>query len=118
MSPILRPLSELAVITRADAHAAGLDDQAIARKLRRGEWNRVRHGSYMAADLWAQLDDRDRQRARAVAVSRRSRSLHAWSHVTSLAHLAQPLWDLPLDRVHVTRFDGRAGRSAAGFVKH
>lgn len=118
MPATLRPLNELAIITRPDAHAAGLDDQAIARKIRCGDWYRVRHGSYMAADLWRQLDDRDRHRARAVAVSRRWNSPHAWSHVTALAHFGQPLWDLPLDLAHVTRLDGRAGRVAAGVAQH
>ena len=29
-----------------------------------------------------------------------------------------PVWDLPLDEVHLTRTDGRAGRRAAGIAQH
>lgn len=118
MHSTLRPLHELAVITRPDALAAGLDDQAIARKVRSGDWQRIRHGSYMARELWQQLDERDRHRAMAVAVTRRAACRHAWSHVTALAELGVPLWEQPLDSVHLTRFDKRAGRRAAGVVQH
>lgn len=114
----LRPLHELAVITRPAALAHGLDDQAIRRKLRSGEWNSVRHGSYMARELWSQLDERDRHRAIALAVSSRAGCVHTWSHVTAVAQLGMPLWGLPLDVVHLTRFDGRVGRRAAGVAQH
>ncbi len=117
MVSTLRPLHELAVVTRAQALAEGWTDEAIRRQLRSGEWRRIRHGSFMASHLWDQLDEIDRHRARAVAVSRRAGCEHAWSHVTALAQLGMPVWGMPLEAVHVTRFDGRCGRRG-GVVQH
>ncbi|MGH3348680.1 MAG: type IV toxin-antitoxin system AbiEi family antitoxin domain-containing protein [Nocardioides sp.] len=114
----LRPLDELGVITRAQALREGLDDRAIRRALKRGDWVALRHGAYVDAARWQELDERNRHRATAVAVSSRAGAEHVWSHVTALAHLQQPLWEVPLDCVHVTRFDGRAGRRSAGVVQH
>ena len=110
MTSALRPLHELAVITRAQALAEGWTDEGIRRQLRSGAWRRIRHGSYMDSDLWDQLGDINRHRARAIAVSRRAGGPHAWSHTTALTHLGMPVWGLPLDHVHITRFDGRCGR--------
>lgn len=110
MTPALRPLHELAVITRAQALAEGWTDEAIRRQLKSGAWRRIRHGSYMVGELWEQLDDIDRHRALAVAASSRAGCSHAWSHVTALVQLGMPSWGLPLDAVHLTRFDGRCGR--------
>jgi hypothetical protein len=114
----LRPLNELGVITRAQALREGMDDRAIRRALKRGDWVPLRHGSYADRARWQSLDPRDRHRATAVAVSARAFADHAWSHATALAHLGQPLWELDLDCVHVTRFDGRGGRRQAGVVQH
>ena len=40
------------------------------------------------------------------------------SHVTAAVAHDVPIWDLPLDEVHLTRTDGRAGRRAAGIAQH
>jgi hypothetical protein len=112
-----RPLHDLAVATRAELLAAGWTDGEIRRQLARGTLKRVRHGSYIDASLWSELDERDRHRATALAVSRRAGCDHAWSHVTALAHLGMPLWGLGLDTVHLTRFDGRCGRRG-GVAQH
>lgn len=104
--------------TRADALADGLNDRAIAKKLASGDWHRVRQGAYIALVLWDELDDVDRHRVVALAVSRRAQCAHAWSHATALAQLGMPIWGQSLDDVHLTRFDGRAGRREAGVVQH
>ena len=40
------------------------------------------------------------------------------SHVTAAVAHDVPIWDLPLEEVHLTRTDGRAGRREAGIVQH
>ena len=64
------------------------------------------------------LDEVDRHRVRSRAVLRKARSEGVLSHVSALAEYGAPFWDLPLDDVHLTRFDQRAGRREAGVCQH
>jgi hypothetical protein len=103
---------------RREALAIGVDDRHLARAIRAKVIHRVRHGTYVLSEQWTPLDAIGRHLIRAKAVLRTANSELALSHITALAVLGAPLWDLPLDEVHVTRLDGRAGRREAGIAQH
>ncbi len=96
----------------------GYDDNAIADKIQQKEWYRVRQGGYFLTDLWNQLDDIGQHLVRSRMVSRTCRVPHALSHTTAVAHHGAPLWDVDLGDVHLTRTDGRSGRSGSGVRQH
>jgi hypothetical protein len=106
------------IFLRKDAIQLGYDDRALNRALRSSQIHRVRHGAYVFAELWAALDDPGRHLLRARAALRTARSPVALSHTTALTALGAPIWDLPLNEVHLTRLDGRAGRREAGVRQH
>ena len=103
---------------RRDALALGYSDRGLARAVRARAIHRVRHGAYVFADQWQRLDEKGRHLLRAMAVLRTAHSAVALSHVTALLMMGVPIWDLPLDDVHLTRVDGRAGRRHAGVAQH
>ncbi len=109
---------ERGVFTRKEARDLGCNDAAVARAIKAGRWKRVRRGAFTFADTWHALDDVARHRILARAVVRNARCEVALSHISALTEFAAPVWDLPLDQVHVTRFDARAGRREAGVVQH
>jgi hypothetical protein len=106
------------IFLRREALGAGIDDPHLARAVRAKVVHRVRHGTYVMGEHWASLDDVGRHLIQAKAVLRTANSPLALSHTTALALLGAPLWDLPLDEVHVTRLDARAGRREAGVAQH
>ena len=103
---------------RRDALAAGLDDDDLARALRAGSIHRVRHGAYALKEHWNQLDAIAQHRLRSLAVLRSSRTKLVVSHISAVVAMGAPLWDLPLDEVHVARLDGRANRHGSGVRQH
>ena len=119
MNELLQQISDPhGIFLRREALAAGIDDRALARALRAKVIHRVRHGTYVLSEQWAPLDAVGRHLLRARGVLRTANTELALSHVTALALLGAPLWDLPLGEVHVTRLDGRAGRREAGIAQH
>jgi hypothetical protein len=103
---------------RRELLALGYDDNAIAAKVRAGEWVRVRQGGYFLTALWNELDEVDRHLVRSRMVSRACRVPHVLSHTTAVLHHAANTWDLDLADVHVTRDDARSGRAKAGVRQH
>ncbi len=119
MSDELRSIcDEHGIFLRREAIALGYDDRALARARARGQIHRLRHGSYVFADQWQGLDDQGQHLLRARAVLRTAKTEVALSHTSALIVMGAPLWDLPLDDVHLTRLDGRAGRREAGVAQH
>ncbi len=106
------------IFLRREALSIGIDDRGLARAVRAKVIHRVRHGTYVLGEQWAPLDEVGRHLIRAKGVLRTANSELALSHTTALALLGAPTWDLPLDEVHVTRLDGRAGRREAGVAQH
>jgi hypothetical protein len=104
--------------TRPQALADGYDDKAIRRALRAAQWTRIRQGVYTYPDLWTQADARARHRALAHAVASRLGDRVVLSHVSAAERHGLDLWDVDLDRVHLTRLDGATGRTEAGIVHH
>lgn len=106
------------VLLRSDLLREGYDDRAIRRRLRRGEWRRLRAGAYLPTPAWEAMSERDRHRCRARAVLVAARTPVVLSHASALQEYDTPAWRVPLDDVHVSRPDGRAGRRDAGVVQH
>lgn len=98
--------------------ADGWNDRAIARQVSAGAWVRVRHGAYLPAPIWEQLDQTARHGARARAVQLQASTDVVLSHVSGLPEYDAPTWGLDLDEVHVTRKDGKVGRREAGVCQH
>ncbi|WP_300377108.1 type IV toxin-antitoxin system AbiEi family antitoxin domain-containing protein [Nocardioides sp.] len=106
------------VMLRKQLLAAGYDDKAIARRVKGGEWVKIRHGAYTEAATWNALDEAGRHALAARAVVAQSRTKVVVSHVSGLPFLGAPTWGIDLDLVHVTREDGKAGRSEGGVRQH
>jgi len=104
--------------TRAEAREFGYSDRAVASMRRTGMWHRFRRGAYTFTDLWTAMTDIERHQVRSHAVLRSLGSTVALSHVSGLIEHGIATWALPLDRVHVTRLDGGAGRVEGDVVHH
>lgn len=115
----LRALAEgVGYFTTAQAREAGYGDRDIARMVRGRVWHRFRRGYFSFSDLWTALDEVGRHHVRSHAV------LNSLGHAVALSHVSGAIthgiatWDVPLDRVHVTRLDGGAGRIERDVVHH
>lgn len=104
--------------TRGEADEAGYDDRAVAAMVRSRVWTRFRRGYYAFTDEWTALDDVGKHRVRSRAVLRSLGPSVVLSHVSAVIAHGIDVWGVPLDRVHVTRLDGGAGRDEAGVVHH
>lgn len=90
----------------------------MAACMRAGLWRRIRRGYYVFADTWAELDAVGRHLVRCRCVLDSLGPTAALSHVSGAVAHGMSTWDLSLERVHVTRLDGGAGRAEAGVVHH
>ncbi|NYE37763.1 hypothetical protein F4692_002896 [Nocardioides cavernae] len=119
MDDPLRAISaELGFFTRAHAREAGYDDRVIAREARAGRWLRIRRGYYTFPDTWSAASAEERHLLVCRTVLDSLGGKVALSHTSGcLAHQVD-VWGIPLDRIHVTRLDGGAGRIEAGVVHH
>ncbi|UMG91938.1 type IV toxin-antitoxin system AbiEi family antitoxin domain-containing protein [Nocardioides sp. TF02-7] len=116
---VMRALTrECGFFTRAEARAAGYDDRDIARKVRQGEWTRFRRGFYALTAEWTALTPVGQHKVRSRAVLRSLGDSVALSHVSGVICHGIDVWGIPLDRVHVTRLDGGAGRVEGDVVHH
>ena len=106
------------VVLRRELLAEGYTDQQIRALVKRGVLARIRHGAYTDADLWRRLDPAGRHRLLIRAVLKRAHPATVVTHVSAAVERGAPVWGIPLDAVHVTRTDGKAGRREAGVVHH
>lgn len=106
------------IMLRRDLLGQGYDDRAIHRRLKSGEWVRIRQGAYVTTGSWQALDRAGRHALLARAVVAQAKTGIVVSHASGLPFHDAPTWGIPLDAVHVTRTDGRAGRSEAGIRQH
>ncbi|NEK85523.1 type IV toxin-antitoxin system AbiEi family antitoxin domain-containing protein [Blastococcus saxobsidens] len=89
---------------RRDALATGWSDAELARALRAGELTRLRRGAYVDGALPTAPAARHAQLVEAtVSLLRRPAVV---GHQSAAVLLGLPLWDVPLERVHVTRPPG------------
>lgn len=104
--------------TRAEALDAGVTDKQIAALVRSGEWVRFRRGYYAHGEEWRGLGDVGQHRVRSRAVVHSLGPAVVLSHVSAAVELGLVTWGQRLDRVHVTRLDGGAGRLEGDVVHH
>ena len=118
MDPLRAICLELAFFTRAHAREAGLDNRAMAAELKAGRWRRMRRGYYTFPDIWAAASPEERHLMLCRAVLDSLGDKVALSHGSGCIAHDIDTWQLPLDRVHVTRLDGGAGRIDRDVVHH
>lgn len=106
------------VFLRREALGLGYTDRVIARLVKGGVIQPVRHGAYVPTDIWLELDEGQQHYLRARAAYRTANTEVVLSHTSSLMHFQPEHWELPLDDVHLTRTDGRTGRKEAGVRQH
>ncbi len=118
MDPLSYLCDTVGSFTRAQARDVGYDDKAIAYAVRAQMWHRIRRGCYTEAHRWWPLDEVGRHRIRTRAVLVSLDSPVAVSHVSAAVEHGIASWGVSLDRVHVTRLDGAAGRIEGDVVHH
>ncbi len=118
MDPLRFQCETVGFFTRAFAREVGYDDKAVIRMMRGGIWFRFRRGYYSFTDLWNGHNDLERHRIRSRAVLHSLGPAVALSHVSGLVAHGVDVWDVPLERVHVTRLDGGAGCIERDLVHH
>ncbi|MER6971547.1 type IV toxin-antitoxin system AbiEi family antitoxin domain-containing protein [Nocardioides sp. NPDC000445] len=96
----------------------GYAKRDITRMTRSGEWHRIRRGAYAPGATWLEFDEVARHQVRSRAVMRSLGDAVALSHTSAVVAHGIDIWNLPLDRVHVTRLDGGAGRIEGDVVHH
>jgi hypothetical protein len=99
MSDAVDPMDDL--LLRRDAVALGRSDDELARLLRAGELNRLRRGAYVGSAQPESEAARHRLLIRATVAGLRRPAVV--SHQSAAVLHGLPLWDVSLDRVHVTR---------------
>jgi hypothetical protein len=98
-------------VLRPDALVEGWSDPEIARLLRSGAWTRLRRGAYLTGAAPAEAAERHRLLVHATLATLRRPAVV--SHQSAAVLLGLPLWDVPLDKVHITRRPpGYSGSSA------
>jgi hypothetical protein len=95
------PITEPALLLRQDAVRAGWSDDELARLARAGALTRLRRGAYVDGVLPDDAAARHRLLVRATLSSCRLPAVV--SHQSAAVLLGLPLWNMGLDRVHVTR---------------
>jgi hypothetical protein len=118
MDPLRILTAEFGFFTRQEALSAGYADRQLTQAVRSRRWIRIRRGVYVFSDEWGALDAVGRHRVRSSAVLRSLGPCVALSHVSGVVRHGIEVWQLPLDRVHVTRLDGGPGRIEGDVVHH
>lgn len=108
---------DLGVVLRRDLVAAGVHDNAIARRVRAGELVRLRHGVYADAPRWAAASKVERHLMLSRGVMRLYDDGVALSHVSAAIAYGAPDHGLPLDQVHLTELS-RVGERTQAKVRH
>ena len=106
------------VFLRRELLESGYDDRAIRRRIRSGEWQRIRRGAFCRSAIWREANPEARHRLTARAVMRTAHPSAVRRHTSSLVEREIPVWNVDLADVHLTRTDGRSGRHEAGVVHH
>lgn len=106
------------IMLRKHLIEAGLTDRAIARRVSAGEWVKIRHGAYTEKKTWDALDAAGRHALVARAAAAQARTEVIVSHASALPFFDAPTWGIDLGDVHLTREDGKAGRTEAGIQQH
>jgi hypothetical protein len=89
------------LLLRRDAVTSGWSDDELGRLVRAGALSRLRRGAYVDSVLPQDAAARHRLLIRATIAGLRRPAIV--SHQSAAVLHGPPLWDVPLDRVHVTR---------------
>lgn len=106
------------IALRKELLSLGHTDRSLARCVASGVLAKPRRGAYVDGPVWAALSREEQYAVRVRAVLRQACADAVASHVSSLPFLGAPSWGLPMDLVHTTRRDGKAGRREAGIKQH
>ncbi len=107
-----------AVRLRRDLLADGYTDQQIRGLVKSRVLHRIRRGAFVSSELWNSCSREDQHRIRSRAVLRAGHPLMVLTHVSAAIERGVPVWNIPLDEVHVTRTDAKSSRREAGVVHH
>lgn len=103
---------------RKELLAEGHNDKTLARALANGTLRRPRTGAYVDGALWDRLTAEQRFALRVRAAHLQSKTDVVIAYTAPLPFHDCPMWGLDLGEVHLTRPDGKAGRSEAGIRQH
>lgn len=118
MDPLLFLAQTEGFFTRAQARDLGYSDPLVTQMVRGRIWRRLRRGYYTFVALWDELTPEGRHLALAHAVLHSLGNDVALCGVSGLLKHGVQTWGMPLDRVHVSRLDGGAGRTEGDVVHH
>ena len=107
-----------AVALRRELLAIGYTDRALAALVEAGILARPRRGAYVDGPTFDALDPPEKYVVVVRAVMKQAMAEVVASHVSAVPVWDAPTWGLDLSRVHLTRTDGRAGRTEAGVQQH
>lgn len=107
-----------AVTCRATLLAEGVSDRHVTALVRAGTLVRIRRGQYVDGDQWRSLSRADRHRLLTRGVLLTAHAGTTATHVSAAIEWGAPVWNLPLDVVHTTRRDGKAGRRRDDWIQH
>lgn len=102
---------------RSDLLDLGLQDKHIAQAIRAGELDRLRSGTY-APHLREPRSAADRHTLIARSVADKLGPSVALSHHSAALLHTGVVWGVDLNTIHVTRLNGRGGRTEAGITFH
>lgn len=111
-------IDDLGVVLRRDLVAAGIDDNAIARRCRGGELTRLRQGVYATTTAYAAADATARHLMLCRGVMRLYGPDVALSHTSAALAYGAPAWRVPLDLAHVTGLETPGTRTQARVRHH
>jgi hypothetical protein len=89
------------LVLRRDALATGRSDDELGRLVRAGQLTRLRRGAYVDQVLPAEAEAVHRLLVEATVAGLRRPAVV--SHQSAAVLHGLPVWDVPLDRVHITR---------------
>jgi hypothetical protein len=94
----------------------GFSDADLERLVRNGSWSRIRRGAYIPGELPENLATRHRLLVHATMRGLLCKAVV--SHQSAAVLLGIPLWNVPLDTVHVTRRPGATTRDRGRLRVH
>lgn len=106
------------LLRRSTLAHAGRDDHVLRRRAREGQVVKLAPGTYVEAELWGEVDDRQKHLLRAHAVLGRLTAPVVVSHETALAFHGFPLLGRWPERVHVVDPARRSTLSSSRLVRH
>jgi hypothetical protein len=104
--------------TRAEFLDSGYTDRELRNAVRAGLLKRIRHGVYVYAAEHANLTPEQQHIVLVRSVADKLGPSVAVSHQSACAVHGLAMYEHPLDKVHVTRLDGSAGRNEHGIAHH